>query len=245
MDAIESPNFIEMLIKLPGWESWLSPDLVAGTLILLSFLVLGRIVVKRWKNIPGPAQNILELIIDGINSLSLQIIGPAGPRFTALFAALFLFILCANLIGLIPGGMSPTANLNINAGLALVVALSTNFFRMKEKGLLGYVKHFCGPSYWLAPLFIIIRVLEEIIRPLSLTMRLFGNIMAKEVILSILIYLITLFFFANDMVSKILLPVPLILRPLIILLGVLVSFIQALVFTGLSMVYIGEAVNEH
>ncbi|MBI3985971.1 MAG: F0F1 ATP synthase subunit A, partial [Lentisphaerae bacterium] len=87
--------------------------------------------------------------------------------------------------------------------------------------------------------------IEELARPLSLTMRLFGNILAKEIILAILLFLITFFFFSEGLVSKLLLPVPLLLRPAIILLGVLVSFVQAMVFTALAMVYIGEGIKEH
>lgn len=245
MDAIETPNIVEYFAQRLGLSRYLQPDLLGGILILLAILAGGAMAVRRWRNPPAPTQNILELLIESINGLSLQIVGPAGPRFITLFATLFLFILCANLIGLLPGFKSPTANFNINAGLALTVTLAASVVRLREHGLAGYIRHFCGPPYWLAPLFIVIRVMEEVIRPLSLTMRLFGNIMAKEIILSILIYLLTLFFFADDVFSKILLPVPLILRPLIILLGVLVSFVQALVFTGLSMVYVGEAVNEH
>jgi F-type H+-transporting ATPase subunit a len=141
--------------------------------------------------------------------------------------------------------MSPTANLNVNAGLAITVMLITATVRLRQHGIVGFVKYYCGPPYWLAPLFIVIRVMEEIIRPLSLTMRLFGNIMSKEIILSILVYMLTLLFFADNLYSKILMLVPFLLRPLVILLGVVVSLVQALVFTGLSMVYVGEAVNGH
>ncbi len=245
MDEIESPNFVEYFAHRVGLTDYLPPDVLTGMMILGALLAGGWLAVRRWRNRPAGLQNLLELAVDAINTLSRQIIGPAGPRYITLFATLFLFILCANLIGLLPGFKSPTANLNVNAGLAITVMLASSAVRIREHGVGGYIRHFCGPPYWLAPLFLVIRLMEEIIRPLSLTMRLFGNIMSKEIILSILVYLLTLFFFADNIYAKILLPVPLILRPLIILLGVVVSFVQALVFTGLSMVYIGEAVNGH
>ncbi len=245
MDAIESPNIVEYIAHRIGLNDYIAPDILTGMLILGGMLVGGWLAVRRWRNQPAGPQNLLEALVDGINTLSRQIIGPAGPRYISFFATLFLFILCANLIGLLPGFKSPTANLNVNAGLAITVMLAASAVRLRLHGAGGYVRHFCGPPYWLAPLFLVIRLMEEIIRPLSLTMRLFGNIMSKEIILSIMVYLLTLFFFADNLYAKILLPVPLILRPLIILLGVVVSFVQALVFTGLAMVYVGEAVNGH
>ena len=127
--------------------------------------------------------------------------------------------------------------------MALLVALLSIGLAIWHQGPVNFLKHLCGPPYWLAPLFVIIRTLELFTRPLSLTMRLFGNMLAKEIMLGVLVYLITLFFLSSGIMFKILMFVPLILRPAIILLGVLVAFIQALVFTALSMSYIGESLE--
>ena len=245
MDAIESPNIVGYIAHRIGLTDYIAPDILTSILILGGILGVGWIAVRRQSNRPNAIQNILEVLLDAINALGRQFVGPAATRYLSLFTTIFMFVLCANLIGLVPGFMSPTANLNVNAGLAITVMLITATVRLRQHGIVGFVKYYCGPPYWLAPLFIVIRVMEEIIRPLSLTMRLFGNIMSKEIILSILVYMLTLLFFADNLYSKILMLVPFLLRPLVILLGVVVSLVQALVFTGLSMVYVGEAVNGH
>lgn len=245
MEAIEGPIFIEILWQalFPHWH--VSAHLLLSWLVMLLLIGMGFGVAGRLRLRPGRLQNLFEMVLDSIAGLTEQIAGPGGQRFLPLFATLFLFILCCNWIGLLPGFLSPTTNLNINAAMALVVILTTEYQSIRHKGLAGYLKHFCGPPYYMAPIFIVIRGMEIFTRPLSLTMRLFGNMLAKEIILGVLVYLITLFFFSGDLMSLLLLPVPVILRPLIILLGVLVGFIQALVFTALAMSYIGEAVATH
>jgi F-type H+-transporting ATPase subunit a len=116
---------------------------------------------------------------------------------------------------------------------------------IRQRGVAGYCKHFCGPPYWLAPMFVIVRGVEMFTRPLSLTIRLFGNMLAKEIMLGVLVYLMTLLFFSHNIVSKLLAIMPFLLRPGILLLGVLVGFVQALVFTALAMSYIGGAFEKH
>ncbi|MFH1477793.1 MAG: F0F1 ATP synthase subunit A [Verrucomicrobiota bacterium] len=221
------------------------------TVLLTAWLIMGILIVlalcaRRHLTLePGRLQNTLEMALEYVVGLSRQITGPAGPRFLPLFATLFLFILCSNLIGLIPGFVSPTTNLNINAAMALIVAGSTELVNIRQRGLAGYCKHFCGPPYWLAPMFIIIRGVEVFTRPLSLTMRLFGNMLAKEIMLGVLVYMLTLLFFSQNIISKLLAIMPLLLRPGILLLGVLVGFVQALVFTALAMSYLGTAFEKH
>lgn len=245
MEDIEGPYFLELL-----W-TWLCPsvhmpiELLSVWLVTLLLLTLAVAAARRATLKPGRAQNVVELALEGLTGLSERIVGHEGPRFLPLFATLFLFILTSNWMGLIPGFLSPTSNLSINAGLALIVACTSEFLAVRHKGVFGYVKHLCGPPYWLAPLFAIIRVTEIFSRPLSLTMRLFGNMLAKEIVLGVLVYLLTLFFFSEGAVAKMLAVVPLLLRPAILLLGVLVGIVQALVFTALAMAYVGGAVAEH
>jgi len=241
----EGPIWIREL-----WH-WVSPqftiptELLSSWLVMVILLVIGGLAGCRATLRPGKLQNVFEMALEYVRELSLKIAGPEGPRFLPLFATLFMFILIGNWSGLIPGFMSPTANLNINAGMALIVMVSTEFLNVKHKGPVGYFKHLCGPPYWLAPLFFLIRAMEIFTRPLSLTMRLFGNMVAKEIILAVLVYLITLFFFAHGVVYKLLLIVPLLLRPGIVILGALVGFVQAMVFTALAMFYIGTAFEQH
>ena len=245
MEALEGFNILAAL-----WNHWF-PGFPVPTVLLMSWLIMGFLIivallaVRRVALEPGRLQNVLEMALEYVIGLSRQIVGPQGPRFMPLFATLFLFILCSNLIGLVPGFASPTTNLNINAAMALIVAGSAEFLNIRQHGVAGYCKHFCGPPYWLAPMFVVIRGMEVFTRPLSLTIRLFGNMLAKEIMLGVLVYLLTLFFFAHGIVFKLLAIVPLLLRPGILLLGVLVGFVQALVFTALTMSYVGSAFEKH
>jgi F-type H+-transporting ATPase subunit a len=148
-----------------------------------------------------------------------------APRFFPLIGALGLFILFSNLIGLIPGFIAPTDTLKTNAGIAILVFLLTHYYGVKEHGL-SYFKHFLGPSPALSPLMLPIEVVSHIARPLSLMVRLMGNMMADhKVVFS---------FFAL---------VPLIVPLPFMLLGLLVCGIQALVFCTLTMVYISMAIE--
>jgi len=243
MEEIEGPLIFEWLAGRLGHavpRDLLACWFVMGLLIILAALALRRVSLR-----PGGLQNFFEMVWEGVSGLCSQLGGHENLRFMPLYATLFFFILFSNWMGLIPGLASPTVNVNVNAAMALIVAFTTEFMSVREKGPLGYLKHLCGPPYWLAPMFIVIRGLEIFTRPLSLTMRLFGNMVAKEIILGVLVYMATLFYFSADLTSKLLLPVPLILRPAIILLGVLVGVVQALVFTALSMSYIGSAYEKH
>ncbi|MCX6993229.1 MAG: F0F1 ATP synthase subunit A [Kiritimatiellaeota bacterium] len=245
MDELEGPNILAAL-----WSHWF-PAFPVPIVLLTAWLIMGFLIVMALLAVrhvalePGRLQNALETALEYVMGLSRQIAGPEGARFVPLFATLFLFILCSNLIGLIPGFVSPTTNLNINAAMALIVAGTAEFVHIRQIGVAGYGKHFCGPPYWLAPMFIIIRGMEVFTRPLSLTMRLFGNMLAKEIMLGVLAYLLTLFFFSHGIIFKLLAIVPFLLRPGILLLGVLVGFVQALVFTALAMSYIGTAFAKH
>jgi len=242
MGDIEGPLIFEWLSEHLGH---IPRDLLTVWFVMAVLIVLAALALRRLQLRPGGLQSFFEIIWEFISGLCVQLGGPENLRFMPLYATLFLFIMFSNWIGLIPGFASPTTNVNINAAMALIVAFSTEFMAVRQHGVAGYFKHLCGPPYWLAPMFIVIRGLEIFTRPLSLTMRLFGNMVAKEIILGVLVYMATLFFFSSDIMSKLLLPVPLILRPGIILLGFLVGIVQALVFTALSMYYIGSAYAKH
>lgn len=245
MNALESPIVLHEL-----WKAWLpgvsvSPDalMVVFTAVLVCIFVCSALRRRAWR--PGRLQAVFEWLWEELGNMAQQVMGHNYRPHLPLLATLFLFLIFGNLIGLLPGFKSPTASISANAGLALTVVIYSQAAGIKSLGLWAYLKKFCGPPYWLAPLFILIRVIEQIARPLSLTMRLFGNIMAKEVVLGLLVYMTLIFWMGGDVAARSLTAMPLLLRPLVILLGVLVSLIQALVFTMLAMVYIGEAVEQH
>jgi F-type H+-transporting ATPase subunit a len=155
-----------------------------------------------------------------------EIIGPEGKHYFPLIASLFLFILVCNFIGLIPGFDSPTANLNTTLALALVAFSATHYIGIRKHGF-GYIKHFFGPIWALAPFMFIIEGISHLARVLSLSFRLFGNMIAKHKLLIVLFFLFPYF-----------LQVP------ILGLGVLVAFIQAGVFTLLTMLYLAGSIEE-
>ena len=177
--------------------------------------------------LPKKGQNFFEVIIGGLENFMVEITGPEGKFFFPFLATIFLYILTCNLMGLIPGFNSPTANLNTTLSLALCTFIYTHIIGFKFHGA-KYIKHFMGPVWWLAPLMFPIELIGHIARVMSLSVRLFGNIFGKEMVLSILFGLAGLY----------LAPLP------ILFLGILVSFIQALVFMLLSIMYFVGAMEE-
>ncbi|MCX7981943.1 MAG: F0F1 ATP synthase subunit A [Syntrophales bacterium] len=196
--------------------------LVMLFLILISFLATRRLNVK-----PGSAQNVMEVVVEALHNLLVDTMGPEGKRFFALIATIGLFIFTSNVLGLIPGFDSPTANLNTNLAMALIVFFLTHIVGVKVHGI-KYLKQFVGPSPWLAPIMIPIELVSHIARPVSLTFRLFGNIEGGHIVLLVIAFLVPL-----------LVPLP------VLVLKLFVCFIQTLVFMLLSMMYIAGAMEEH
>jgi F-type H+-transporting ATPase subunit a len=195
---------------------------VMALLVFFSFLA-----TRRLQMTPGVFQNTMEVFVGAIDKLLLDTMGHHGKRFFPLIATLGFFILSSNLIGLIPGLESPTSNLNTTVAMALVVFFMTHIVGVQVQGL-KYFKQFMGPVWWLTPLMLPIELISHISRPISLSMRLFGNIEGGHIVLLILFFLVPL-----------LVPLP------IIILKLLISVIQTLVFMLLSMMYIAGAMEEH
>ena len=193
---------------------------VVALLALLSFLATRRLQVY-----PGRMQNVMEVIIGGFDSLLVDTMGDKGKKFFPLIATLGLFILTSNLIGIVPGFESPTANINTNAAMALVVFFSTHVVGVSIHGL-KYFKQFLGPVWWLIPLMLPIEIISHMSRPLSLTFRLFGNIAGEDIVLAVVLLLVPL-----------LVPLP------ILILMIFTSIVQTLVFMLLAMMYIAGALE--
>lgn len=212
--------------------SWLKDvginmTIVFNTLFIVALLsVLSFLATRRLQVYPGRLQNVMEVIIDGFHSLLLDTMGQHGKKFFPLIATLGLFILTSNLIGIIPGFESPTANINTNLAMALVVFFSTHVVGIITHGF-KYVKQFLGPVWWLIPLMLPIEVISHLSRPLSLTFRLFGNIAGEDIVLLVVLLLVPL-----------LVPLP------IMVLMIFTSIVQTLVFMLLAMMYIGGAMEE-
>ena len=194
-------------------------------------LIIALLARKSLKMIPTGVQNLVEVIMEFFLDLVESNIGHMGRHFFPFIATLGLYILVCNLLGLVPGCEAPTSNLNTNAALAIPVFLATHVYGIKEHKL-SYIKHFVGPirSLPALPLMILMFVIEVIghlARPLTLSVRLFGNMLAKHKIILILL-----------MLSPVIVPTA------ILALGVLVSVIQAFVFVLLTTLYLAGAVEE-
>ena len=260
MEQAESPIFIPF--HFWGIENGINALTVSWfvSILLLALFLIAR---SNLKLVPQGLQNFFELIVDFVQDLAEPLVGRHAPFFFPLFFYLFIFIFFSNLMGLIPGLMSPTSRVDVNVGMALVVFFSTHVWGIKEKGLLKYLEHFMPPKIDVDPkaglalkimmktiyiilcfLMPVLHLVGELVKPVSLTMRLFGNMMGKEKILGVSIMLM-MAFWGDSFLSKMFSVAPALLRILITVLGVFVSFIQAFVFMLLAMVYIGGAVQEH
>ena len=190
-------------------------------LALLSYLATRRIDI-----LPNRIQNVMEVVVGSIETMLVDTMGDKGKQFFPLIATIFIFILLSNLMGLVPGFSGATANLNTTVSMALVVFVITHIVGVRTHGF-KYVKQFLGPVWWLIPLMFPIEVISHLSRPLSLSVRLFGNMEGGHIVIAVLFILVPL-----------LVPMPM------FVLKILISGIQALVFTLLSMMYIAGAMEE-
>jgi len=199
--------------------------LVVGGMIAFFLLVRMTLSVEK----PNPAQQIAEMIGEFTGGMGEQIIGHDYQKYQAFLTCIFLFVLLNNLIGLIPGVPAPTTSPFVPLGLALPTFIYYNSQGFRAQGFIGYLKHFCGPLWWMAWLLLPIELVSHLARIMSLTIRLYANMYASD--------MVTLGFFS-------LIPVGV---PAIFLgLHVFVSLIQAFVFMLLTMIYISLATtHEH
>lgn len=218
--------------QLPGvTESNLHIVLTVGAVSVMTILaVAANLSLGKGKEavIPAPRfsiKGIFEQLTEFISSMTDSIVGPQGRAFVPMFATIFFFILVNNLMGLVPG--LGTASENINTGLAvgLFVFIVYNAFGIKEHGI-GYMKHFMGPVWWLAPLIFGVELFSHLVRPLSLGIRLRANMLADHSVLGIF----------TDLVPYVV-PVP------FYFLGLFVSCMQAFIFTVLTMIYVSMALS--
>lgn len=182
--------------------------------------------------VPKGTQNFVEVLVEALYKLSEDNIGHKwGPYFFPLIGTIGLYILVCNFMGLIPGFTAPTSNINMTASMAVPVFLATHYYGVRVHGI-HYLNHFLGPIRSLAalPLMILMFFVEfigHLVRPVTLSVRLFGNMIAKHMIL-----------FALGLLAPVIVPVA------ILGLGVLVSLIQAFVFVLLTALYLAGAVEE-
>jgi len=207
--------------------------------IVLSLLVTGVITftsIAVWRRIRRTEEgllpdgritvtNLLEMTVETMLKLMGNVMGPErARRHLPLIAPLFVYLLISNLLGVVPGFYSPTQNINTNLACALVVFFYYNYWGIREQGFVNYFKHMAGPIIWLAPLMLAIEVVSHIVRPVSLSVRLLGNIAGDHMVLDIFSGLVPLFL------------------PVVFMgLAIFIAILQAFVFTLLSIIYIQMA----
>jgi len=212
-------------------EMVIPAHVVMETIVVLGIIVFFSILRSRFSvERPGNLQQAFELFVEFLNEQLESNIGHDGHKYLNIIGTFAIFIVCSNLLGLIPGLQSATSNVNVPAGCAIVVFLYYQFQGMKKQGVVKYLKHFMGPVLPLAPLMIIIEVIGHLARPVTLTIRLFANIMAEELVITIFFGLIPL-----------LVPLP------FMAFAIFGGLLQAFIFCTLAMVYLGGAVatEEH
>lgn len=205
------------------WPNWLVMELLVVALIMLIVAILrARLSAEN----PGKLQHVFELIYQFIDDTISQVGVHHGERFIYYIGTIFIFILSMNLIGLVPGLESPTNYVYVTVGLAIPTFLYYNAVGLKAHGI-GYLKQFMGPVAWLVPLMLPIEFISHFVRPLSLSVRLFGNM------------------FAGEQVTGVFLSLTFLVIPIIfMLLHVFVALVQTYVFTLLTTIYIGGAMSE-
>jgi F-type H+-transporting ATPase subunit a len=247
VDVIEHPP----IFSLPG-----IPDHVTYTwLVMIVLATVAFVASRNVQLVPQGLQNVIEVVLEQLIGMIDDVMGHEGRKYLPLIATLGLFILGGNLLSLVPGMAGPTTNLNTTAACALVVFFAYHWIGIRKQGALTYLKHFMGPvPLALKPLMFVIEIISHLARPLSLTLRLFGNMVGGHILLAIIFFLMGLQGLIGWALSgsglgaivggiggavMIVFTVGF-LYPL----KLLVSFLQAFIFVMLTMLYISGALEE-
>jgi F-type H+-transporting ATPase subunit a len=238
----ELPNFIQILhnhFPDQGWVRGLShwDNLVFALLGggLITFVCAWGIGPKNL--IPPKRQNIMEWGLERVQSLILAILGPEGVKHVPFLGTLFIYILTLNWIGLIPLMKSPSSNLPVTTALASIVFCYVQYLNIKNRGFFGFLYYLAGSpkgilGWLLVPLMLPLEILAQISRPITLALRLFGNILGEHILLGVFAILGVIWIAVYALTLTLPLQVP------FIMLALLTGFMQALVFTMLSTVYV-------
>ena len=236
------PNVVTVLHRAfphAGWAEFLHRNEVVVFALLVAFLLglVARLATRNAQLVPRGLQNLVEALVEALNDFITGILGERhAPHYVPFLGTLFIYIWAMNLFGLIPFMDSPTSNLNITVALALTVFVYAQWIGLRGLGLIGYVDHLMGSprnviGWLLVPLMLPIHVLGELAKPISLSCRLFGNIFGEDMLLVAFVSLgITTLAWSH-------LPFGLPLQLPFLLLALLTSTLQALVFTVLSTIY--------
>ncbi len=218
---------------IPEPLRWQQPDLIPNAyFVVLIIAILFIFGTRKMKRLPeGKGQTLLELFVGGLIDFFGGILGEHGKKYVPFVGSYFIFILFLNYLGLIPGFQSPTADLNTTLALGITALIGVHIIAVKENGVVGYLKHFVGDPWWLGPLMFPLHIIGEIARAGSLAIRLFGNIFGEE---SVIINLTLL-----GLAIWVPIQVPM------LFFGLFGGFLQALVFSMLTSIYIVTFLEHH
>lgn len=202
----------------------ISTTVVNTWIVMIIIFILMYFLTRKLNTIPRGIQNLLEMLVDFVNGLLEESMGKEGRKFLPLVGTLLVFILFLNLSWFIPEMKPPTTDLSTTVALAVVTIIVVELTGIRKQGLGGYIKHFFQPSPFLFPL----NVMEELVKPVSLSLRLFANMFGEKTAVMALFLMFPL-----------LLPIP------VMILGIVMGVIQALVFSLLTVVYLTTLVHGH
>lgn len=241
--SIELPRLQHVLSGLIPHDLVSFLDVWGGNILALCALILISVLMtracSRFTEVPGRLQNAVEAVVEAMENILKDILGSSMHEFLPFLGTLFLFIFIMNLTGLIPLLHSPTSQFEIALSLAIVVFCYVQMVAIRKLGLIGYIDHLMSSprdlmGWLMAPLMLLLHLIAELVRPISLALRLFGNITGEDALIAAFTGLGVL------ALSGIGSPVGLPLGLPFIFLGMLFGLVQAFVFTILSAVYIAQ-----
>lgn len=200
----------------------ISISLVTSIGLTITLGALGWLFTRRLEQSPGVRQVVMEAVVSALEEAVSEVAGRHTQRIMPFIASLWLFLICANLLGLVPGFDSPTRDLSVTAALAILVFLSVHWFGIRTQGIRRYLQHYLTPSPVLLPFHLI----SEVTRTVALAVRLFGNMMSLEMAALLVL-----------MVAGFLVPIP------ILMLHVVEALVQAYIFGMLSLIYVAGGIQ--
>jgi len=229
------PSLVKLVFGYGVLYKW--SDLVYGWATMLFLILVAFLAYRKRAMIPRGVQNVVEMYVEGMLNFFKSILGNEARRYTPFLGTLFIYIFINNMWGLMPGGHSPSTSINITGTLAIAVFMYAQYTGMRRLGFVGYLDHMAGQprdaiSWALVIIMFPLHLIGEIAKPVSLALRLFGNITGEDVLVAAFVGL------GISALAFIPSPVGLPLNLPFIFLGTLLSLIQALVFTLLSSIYI-------
>ncbi|HEC80520.1 MAG TPA: ATP synthase F0 subunit A [Firmicutes bacterium] len=223
------PVGLEFGIPFPGL-GFHDQVIFTNALIVMALIFISSLFIVRGISLKRPTrwQIILEGTLNWLANIMEETIGSGGSRYLPLIASLFIYVLVGNLISIIPGCVSPTSNLTHNLALALIVFFATPVVGIMHIGFKNFFKHRLGPVLALSPLFFVLETIGEFSRPVSLTIRLFGNIRGEEILIAVINKIASMIYY---------IPITVVILPLTLITG----FVQAFIFALLPTIYFAGA----